>query len=286
MAYRTGIVLKMGAVMAQVDVNSGVEKEAALKTVCVGMDAASAHVPTPIRQRTSCPECNNFEYATFKKARVEGRNSYVVIEQEEVAQTRADAVGMTKEIIELSAHPVEEVREQTVQGDGSVYYLTPAKAALAPLLDLLRDTMFRHPELAFMGLWTPSSRPNLYEFKLFGNTLVMEGRARTESLKIVQQPVGDVAEVVQAQMDALLPTMTVPFDPATYADTYQTKLAELVAARQAVDGAAPTKSTATVTALPGVVDLSALLQGALDSAGVKAPAKKTTTRKPRKATAA
>lgn len=285
MAYRTGIVLKMGAVMAQVDINSGVEKEAALKTVCVG-DAAIPHVPTPVRQSTACPGCGNSQYDTFKKARVEGRSSFVLVEQTEVAETRANAVGMTKEIIELSAHPIEEVREQTIQGDGSVYYLTPSKPALAPLLDLLRDTLYRHPELAFMGLWTPSSRPNLYEVKLFGNTLVMESRARTESLKIIQQPAGDVAEVVQAQMDALLPTMTTVFDPATYADTYQEKLAALVASREAVDGVATEKGKATVTALPGVLDLSALLQGALDSAGVKAPAKKATTRKPRKATAA
>jgi non-homologous end joining protein Ku len=283
MAYRTGIVLKMGAVMAQVDINSGVEKEEALKTVCVG--TATPHPPTPIRQSVACPDCGNGLRDTYKKARVEGRSSFVLVEQTEVAETKANAVGMTKEIIELSAHPIEEVREQTIQGDGSVYYLTPSKPALAPLLDLLRDTLYRHPELAFMGLWTPSSRPNLYEIKLFGNTLVMETRARTETLKIIQQPAGDVAEVVQAQMDALLPTMTTVFDPATYADTYQEKLAALVAAREAVDGVAPTKSTgATVTALPGAVDLSALLQGALDSAGVKAPAKKAT-RKPRKAAA-
>lgn len=261
MAYRKGIVLQLGAISTLVDVESAVVAEESLKTVCVG-DAASPHIPTAVKQSLACPACKNDDRGSFKKARVEGTD-FTVVEQDEVADARVNSVGATKAIIQLTPHPIEEVRTQTIQGK-STYYLTGSKPELMPLYGLLADTLRRHPEFAFLGLWTPVGRPGLYEIRLFGDTLVMEGRERTESLKIVQQEYPVVPSVNQQQMDQLLPGMVSAFDPATYADTYKANLDALIASKAAVAGVLGEKSAASKSSVPtGTIDLTALLNAQL-----------------------
>jgi len=275
MGYRNGVVLQIGPIAVTVDINTAVQAEEGLKVVCVGTDPASPHVPTGVKQSYKCASCGNADYGSFKKARVSGKADFTVVEQSEVAETKATVVGATKDIISLSAHPIEEVREQTIQGKGT-YYLAPAKPGLVPLYGLVVDTLYRHPELAFLGLWTPSSRPTLFEVRLFGETIVMEARERTESIKIVQQAPFVVPELNQGQIDMLLPSVVKAFDPATYADTYQSALDDLIASKVAVEGVLPEKSKSAAAATPvGTLDLTALLTASLGSAGLVAtPPKK------------
>lgn len=271
MSFRKDIVLQLGTITTMVNIDSAVDKDDAtgLKTVCVGEDAAHTHAPTAVRQDLKCPSCLNNDRATFKKAKVDG-TAFTVVEADEVAATKATANGAGKKIIQLLAHPSSEVRTQAIQ-NGSVYYLSPSNAALAPLYSLLVDFVKRHPETSFLGQWVPTSRANLYEIKVLGDTLVMEERARPEQIKVVQQAFTAPAAEHQKMMDDLLPTLTTPFKPELYTDTYAEQLAALIASKTAVDGVVAEK-TASVPKVQttGVVDLTALLTNALANSGTAA----------------
>lgn len=265
MAYRNGIVLQLGAIATSVNIDGAVVKEESLKTVCTGH--GTAHAPTAIKNVTTCPECQNTDYGTFQKARNVGTTrapEYAIVAPDEVATTREAAVGASKDIIQLSVHNTEDVSTQTIMGE-SVYWLAPHKPALAPLYAMLVDALRRHPELTFLGLWTPVARVGLYQFKVFGDTLVMEARHRTEAIKVEQQPVLPIGAAEQGMVDTILSTLTVAYDPATYADTYKADLEALIASKQAESGIATAASarSASSSVPTGTVDLSSVLAAAL-----------------------
>lgn len=265
MSFRNGVVLQLGAIATTVNIDSAVQAETSLKTVCRGV--GTSHPPAPIKNNPTCPSCGNTDYGSFEKARLVGKSEYAVIGADEVLATRETAVGATKEIISLSIHKADEARSQVIQGDNSTYYLSPGKPALMPLYSLIVDLLHRHPEYALMGLWTPTSRAGLYEVRAFGDTLVMEPRARTETLKIAQQPIVPIDANQQAMADTIAASLVTPFDPATYADTYQANLEALIASKTTEEGLSVTRSKSSTAAVPtGAVDLTALLQGALGAA--------------------
>lgn len=281
MGYRNGIVLQLGAIATSVDLDGAVVKDESLNTVCRGpvegrdqdgnpIDAEHhGHAPTGVKNNPTCSTCKNTAYATFEKARQVGttRNpEFAVVKPEEVQAARAEAVGATKDIIQLSVHRTEDVSVQTIQGD-SVYWLKPHKEPLAPIYGMFVDALHRHPEYTFMGLWTPVARVGLFQVKLFGNTLVMEARHRTESIKVEQQPVLAPDNSGQGMIDTILANLVTPFDPATYADTYKGRLDEIIASKEAEAGvvvAATKKAAASVPA--GSIDLNAILANALKGA--------------------
>ena len=266
MAYRKNITLQIGVISFTVDLDGAIETESRMKNVCVG--DVTPHAPTPVKNNTSCPDCGNKEWSSFKKAEVDGKE-YRVVDVDEVTKAKEDSIGATKQVISLTAHPTTEVRTQTVQGDGT-YYLTPASVGSADGYNLLVSLLRKHPEVAFLGLWTAVSRTNLYEVRLFGDTLLLEGRARTESIKIKPQPAGAPNAMFEQQMDLLLPMLTKPFDPATYADTYKQEIEKLIASKTAVEGAAGPKAAGAKQAA-ATVDLSAQLDAQLAALGLTVP---------------
>lgn len=270
MAYRNGIVLQLGAIATSVNIDGAIVREKSLTRVCRGPVDGSGdatkhgHPATPVPNNPTCPTCENKTYATFEQAKEVSKGEFAVMAAGEVQQTREMAVGATKDIIQLSVHKTEDVALQTVPGD-SVYFLAPHKPALAPLYAMLVDALDRHPELTFMGLWTPVARVGLYRIGLFGSTLVMESRRRTEELKIVQQPVLAIGAPEQGMVDTILGSLVKDFDPATYADKYQSELDALVASKTTEEGIVnPRAKSAGGAAVPvGAVDLSAVLAAAL-----------------------
>jgi non-homologous end joining protein Ku len=264
MAYRPGVILQLGTITAIVDIDNAVQSVAGLKNVCLG-PTGTEHIPTACKQQSlKCPDCGNDDPTTFKKAKVEAKQ-FVVVEKTEVADAKAGAVGATNKFISLLAHPAEEVHTQTIQG-GGVYQLKAANQPMVQVVSLLLDTLRRHPELAFTGLWSPAGRVNFYEVRPFGDTLVMEERARTEELKIIQQPVAAIDPAFQSQVDIILAGNVVPYNPATYQDAYLQKLEAVLASKQAQDGILVPKGKSTPT-VAGAVDLSAMLSAGL--AGLK-----------------
>lgn len=278
MAYRKNILLQVGPVALLVNVESAVDSDSStgLKTVCVGLTAAE-HAPTPVKRTMACASCGNEDASSHKRARVEG-SEYIVVDQEEVAGVRAEVIKATKEVISLTPHPVEPLRGAIIQGSQSTYYLTPSKPSLLTSYAVVVDMMRRHPEYGWLAEWTPMSRPALYSFRLYGDTIVMEPQARPEQLQIVQQASVEIPEANQVQIDMLLDTMVTDFDAETYADSYRVGIETLLASKEAQDGVVLDKATkATVTALPtATLDLTAMLGAHLASV---APAPKASKKK-------
>lgn len=273
MAYRNGIVLQLGAIATSVNIDGAVIKDESFKTICRGTNpGGTPHAPAAVKNNVACPECKNADYPSFEKARNVGttrKPEYAIIDAEKVTETRLTAVGMTKDVIQLSVHKTSEVSTQTIQGD-SVYWLAPHKPALAPLYSMMLDALQRHPELTFLGQWTPVARVGLYQFKPFGDTLVMEARHRTEAIKVEQQPVIPIGATEQGMVDAILSTLVKPFDPVSYEDAYKRNLDALVASAQVEAGIATDvgRAAAAASVPAGTVDLAAVLAAAL--AGVPA----------------
>ena len=256
MAYRPGVILQFGMVTVIVDIDNAVASEVGLKNVCLG-PTGTEHVPTAVRQQPlKCPECDNDDPTTMKKANVVGKQ-FIVMEKTEVADAKAGSIGASAKFISLLAHPAEEVHSQSIQGKG-VYQLKPSTQEMGKVVSLLLDVVQRHPEPAFTCLWAPAGRQNFYEVRAFGDTLVMEERCRTEQLKIIQQPKFEVLPAHQARMDENLLTDVVPYSPATYQDAYLAKLDEVLASKTAQSGVLAPKSK-SIPMMAGSVDLSAML---------------------------
>jgi non-homologous end joining protein Ku len=256
-AYRKGIVLSFGLVNVICNIETAIEREKSLSSVCCGT-ANNEHPPTQVTQKMNCVTCGTVAYGDVKKARKVGE-SFVMVEQEEVATIKNTVVGATKKLIALTPHDAEEISTNTLQA-ASVYAVVPSDTAQAPAYGLLVDTLNRHPEVGFLALWTPSSRPNLYQLKVFGDSLVLEQRARTEDIKVQPQEITPVDVSLQGQIDSLLPGMVKPFDPATYTDTYTRHLDDLLASREAVEGVVPDRPKSNGPApVKGGVDLTAAL---------------------------
>lgn len=258
-AYRKGVVLTFGMISTICNVESAIEKEASLTTVCCGPEG-SPHAPTQIKQAIKCATCGEVGYGEVKKAKQEGE-SFVVIEQDEVAGVKNSTVAATKKLINVTPHDAAEVSSQTLPGD-SVYFLVPSDSAQSPAYSMLLDTLDRHPEVAMLCQWTPSSRTNVYQITVHedasGNkALVMEQRARTENIKECVVDTTDIGADIQGQIDSILPAMVKPFDPATYADQYGKALDSLIASREAVEGVVneKTKAGPRTTPAAGGVDL-------------------------------
>lgn len=264
------LMIQLGLMAMNVTLSKTTAAESGFKTVCVGHDPANPHKPTPIKQTRACPDCSNDDYATFKKARIEG-SSYTLLDVEEVKQAKEEAVAGTKGVLSLTPHNIGEIKANTMP-EGSTYYLTPVDANSAKVYALLVDTLSEHPEVGLLGLWTPISRTSLYEVYLQDDTLMMGQRARSERLNIVPVPKATPDPMLKAQMAMLLPMMIQPYDAATYVDTYREKVDALMATKTAVEGVA---ATSTATSAPtATVDLQAQLDAMLAAATPSpAPAK-------------
>lgn len=263
-AYRNGIQLRLGMIGTNVSLSTAVAREQSLNTVCLGTHGKE-HPITRIKEPTVCPVCDKDtkigDFAShpqdFKKAREISKGNYAVIELDEIAAAKGTGIDPTKTTISLTAHPIEEVRSQTIQGE-STYYLAPS-TGFNELYGVVVDTIRRNPQYGFLGLWTPMSRTGLYEVRLFGDTLLMEARARTESLLIVPQPVMEPAEAMQQAIDLTLASFAKPYDPATYADTYKAALEALIESKSTVEGEASPGNPLTKATPTGVGDLMAAL---------------------------
>lgn len=265
MAYRKNITLKLALITAPVDVSSGVEKEAENHQVCDG--ANTPHIPTQVKQSTACPNCGNADRTSFKLVTA-GQEGLVALTKEEIAAAKALAVGDSNKLIELSAHPVEQVRAQTIP-NGSVYFLAPSNPYVAQHVDLIKDAMLRHSELAFLGVFSPSGRPNLYEFRLFGESIIMVQLARTQDIKVLAQPIGELLPAYQDQMDAILAASATAYDPTVYADDVKVRMAALAASKATTEGEVLTATKSRSAALAPVVDLAAMMAASLTAAAPK-----------------
>ena len=276
MAFRKNLVLSFGAINVIVSADGLKDKETALVSVCCG-PAGAEHDPTQIKQKLHCVTCDaTVGYGDLKKAEVVG-DTFKVVDQQAVATAKDSVLGATKKMMSVIPHDATEVSTQMLQGD-SVYLLSPEGLPQMGAYSLLLDTVQRHPEVAFLVRWTPTSKVSTYQLQVFRGALVMRQLCEPEAVRAVA-PL-DVIEALpehQTMVDGLLASMVQPFDPAAYANGAAAALAALLANVQAVAGVTLDRDAAAPKApsTGGGVDLTAALAAMLAQVAPAAPAPKT-----------
>lgn len=265
------IEINLGLIGAKVRVHSAVEKaQTGLRTICTG---AGKHPPTPITQPITCGTCGVLDESE-KEALVKGvavGDGWKIVTKGDIA-TVHDGMDALKKCVSIQVHPTGQVIDATVQGE-KLYYLTPD--GNPKMYGLIATTIEARPDLAFMVVWVPRSTPSTYRVRVRDAVLMLEERVSLDALRPVPElePAPADERYVSAAV-SFVGTLTAPFDPATYQDTSQQRLAALLADREVVVGVPAPGVTRSVP------DLGEGLLAKLEAlAGVKPVPKKRTPRK-------
>lgn len=255
---RKGLTLAFGLISTQVRLTGAVEKDTTprLNTLCVGDEKGSAHAPRPIKQGYTCEDCGPLTDKTVLKKGKPAGDGYVIVDAEEVTKARTDTGAEFKKSIKFTAHKAADVIEGTAP-NGTLYYLAPEGSADA--YSLLRDLIAKHPEVAFVALYTVSSRVGMYVARVHGDAIVLEGRYRESELKAApdfdQAPVN---EQLYGMAEQFLDGMVTDFNADEYADKYTERINAML------EASTPVAAAAMETESGGVgVDLMAALQAEL-----------------------
>lgn len=277
----SGVSLSFGLLTCTVSMSSAVEPKVSNTNVCTGTDAHGEHAVAKVGSRNTCPECGDIAYTDIKKARKVG-DGYVLLTEEDLAAVAGDpaAAERSKKTAALTAHPAENVDLRTTTGE-KLYYLTPATGSedsYATLFALVRS----HPELVFLAQWTPRSKTGTFALKAFQGTLCFQERERAESIR--QAPAvpteAPPALLAMAEQVLALPGLVVEYDPATYADSYEQKIAEIVAAKTPTSLIVPDAPAGAPAVQGNAMDaLQAMLAAAAPPAKPKRAPRKAAARK-------
>lgn len=281
MAWSRNATMSLNLITFVVSIRTAVKKEdeVSAHAVCDGAGSkdGKTHVLTRCKAPLTCPQCNADDRTKFLKA-VDTDSGLKLLDNTERAGAQASAdIETMKKQVALGLHDAAEVSTKTMPGGGA-YYLHPKAGADAyyAIVEVLR----KHPEKVLLCQWVPVSRANLYQIKVFGDTLVMLEQARTEDIQVEQLPVTAPKPTDVAMLEAFLDNLTTPFDPATYADQYTANLRKVLADKDAVtvEGSKATKAKGS---LAPVVDLTSTLEALLaaQKAAPKKPARKRAERK-------
>jgi len=255
---RKGLTLAFGLISTQVRLTGAVEKDTTprLNTLCVGAEKGTDHAPAPIKQANTCAECGLLEDKTvLKKGRPAG-DGYVIVDAEEVAKARTETGAEFKKSIKFTAHKAGDVIDGTAP-NGTLYYLAPESGGDA--YTLLRDLITKHPEVAFVALYTVTSRVGMYVARVHDDTIVLEGRYRESELKAAPEfDESPVNEQLYGMAEQFLDSMVTEFDADSYADSYTARINEML------DASTPVAAATSEADSGGAgVDLMAALQAEL-----------------------
>lgn len=274
-ALTRNVALSFGLAAASVAVHNALEKETSgNKLCCTGIAGKDEHAPTPISQVNRCTTCDDVvPYDQIVKGRaVDG--GFVLITTDEVAEARVDSEALKKRA-GLTAHPTEQVDLSTVPGE-KLYYLTPeagAEETYATFVHMVEA----HPELTFMALWTPRSRAGQFALKARDGVLVWQERVRAENIKPVPLVEAEAPAAMIGMMDQVLGLegMVSDYEPATYEDTFEAKIRDIVATKAPVAAGEVVAATGAITTPSTAVSgMSALAQMLADAEKSKRPARK------------
>lgn len=276
-AVAKGVMLSLGLITTSVSVHSALEpKTSSNKQVCVGI--GKDHTPALIRHTNTCADCGEVPYDQIRKAR-EVSGGLVLIEAEDVEKAKGtpEEIKKAKLRMAMTPHPAGQVDLGTAPG-GKLYHLTP-DAGHEVGYAILRHMIEASPELAFMVQWTPRSATGTFAIRLHDGILVAQERVVAEHRMRATPTVNATADEAMLGMAAQwlsMPGVISDFDPATYLDQYETKLAEIIASKTPIQaqliGAAELAAAAPVGATAQMDALKAMLAAA--SPPAKAPAKR------------
>ena len=260
-AVAKAVALNLGLVSCSVAVHGALEPAPKNVTVCTGIDGAE-HDPTRIHMKRFCAQCGEVPYDQIRKAR-EVPDGLVLLTDEDLEEVKADATAF-KARMDLTPHPVEQVEVGTAPGD-KAYYLVP-NAGGEGVYAVFTRLVENHPELAFLTRFTPRSNMGVFQLRVHDGALFLQERIQGDKIKPAPAftlPDAEQQWLTMAEQVLTLPGIVSDFDLATYRNTAEDKLREIVSARTAVQEA--------VTALEGgssptPTDPMAALQAMLDAA--------------------
>ena len=254
-AYRSGVVVKLGALKVPVNIYSALDSsktaETRLNVVC-----NRDHEPVLVRNPYVCDTCDHTGPSTDFVRGKDTENGVVVVDTATV-ETAIDP--MLKEEIVLTAHELVDVLHNTVPS-GKTYTLGPAnakkiKGSTQDELDegyaLLQTLISEHPDHALIGTFAFTSRAAMFRLCMNGNVISMTQLAWPEELKEtpeVPEPLTDEAD--KSLVSTLLQKHVQAFDPADYKDVSAEARANAIEA--AMNGTTPTASVTPVSNTPTV----------------------------------
>lgn len=272
-AIASKVALTFGLVTINVAVHNALDKpKSGNKLVCTG--TGKEHPLSLIRQVHTCAECGEVPYTALKRARPVA-DGLVLLEDEEIAEARTDSLA-TKTATALSPHPSEQVESTTVPGS-AMYYLMP-NPGFESAYAIVATLVAAHPELAFMSLWTPRTRTGQFLLRSVDGVLVWQERVRQENVRSRPEVSADAPApmVAMAEQVLSLPGVVSDYDPTTYADTFEQKIAAVAAAKAPVSVAAPSPDgqAPPVVASDAMSALQAMLDAAKPAPKAKAKSKR------------
>ena len=235
---RKGLTLAFGLISTQVRLTGAVDKQTTpkLNTVCVGQPTGvhPDHPPVAVKQAMECSLCGVInDKSTLKKGQPSG-DGFVIVDADKIKAARTETGDEHKKSIKFTAHKAEEVTKDTAP-NGTLYYLEPEAGADA--YALLRDLIAKHPEVAFVALYTVSSRVGMYVARVHDNTIVLEGLHRESELKAAPEfDDAPVNEDLYGMAEQFLNGMVTDFDADSYEDAYTARLTEMLESTRVVAG--------------------------------------------------
>lgn len=267
----SNITLALGLVTVTCKSEVATVSKTSLAYLCTGQPGHAEHPASPRRAPYVCETCGPITDDKALKRGVKSGKTYTIVDAEAATEAKESYAGQYKGTLKLVGHKASDFLAKTGQGD-STHYLTPADATQAEGYAILAALIERHPEVAFTGLYTPSTATALFHLTARDGVIVMLKRTREQSLKPMPAAPSEVNETYYAMLDGLLDGFTEDYDPATYEDAYANTLTDLVAQGDTV------ALDADATAV-GSGDLLAALTALQAEAKKPAPRKRTTKKK-------
>lgn len=252
--------VQLGIFSVPVKLQKATETKGSNKTLCTGQPGHAEHKPAAIKQPYTCGECGVVtDSASLSKGVPLADGTFAVISQEDLAEVKDEFTKTFKKVVNLVAHPAQDILSSTAPGDSLNYLIPDAKGACAegckgcPVCRyaLLVRLVENHPEIIFASLYTPVSATNLFILRAAKGVLLMEKRVRTDDMRAtpeIPQPAA-FKDKLYGQLEGFLEVE--PFTPEDYEDKFSEALEVLAAKSESItlDGgtSAPAKATATIS---------------------------------------
>jgi non-homologous end joining protein Ku len=274
------ITLSFAALSLPGKVHKATESEPETANLCVGQPGHEAHAALPVKKPTVCTQCGEVTDRTaLQKAIKLGTDTYALIDADDLATAKVTYNESYKAVIELIPHPAEEFLASTGPG-GMLNYVTPAGIHGANQYRVLVKIIEDHPELAFVGLHTPSSVTALWHIRAHKGVLVMEERVRQDNLRPVPEVLdGEVNATMLKMLETFLPELVVPYTAEAYEDSYGKAVAAMQAVADIVSTASEVITPAGGTDNQVIELLEAQMAKITKAAAKKATATKASARK-------
>lgn len=233
-AYASKVSLTMGMLTFQVDLvprsRPNLERGSGLHHYCVHPDHGEDGPAEVIRTYM----CDHYHVSAEADLPLGGFvDGYGIVTVDKAAVGAAIIGGDDEKLLEITAHPADEVEASTVPAGVGYRFRLPAKAGgvhhemLAAITKVVAD----HPELAFLGEMVLRGSRSLYRLTVWRGQLVAESLihpAELADLVAEELPSVEVGADRLAAVEGLMCGDVTPFNPDVYFHDDRAKVAALL----------------------------------------------------------